>query len=165
MRITKALSAFVAIIILFAFVQGPVTNGLRQVALMASEDLIGAETGKVLTDKSSSGSSELPVLGSFEKLKELLKNYQTHVGYGRGGKIIVTFNEAEAGSVGGLKGEAGGKAARQYNVNYSGTDAQFDADYSTTNVQVQGVDEADIVKTDGTYIYQVNRDRIAVMRA
>lgn len=25
-------------------------------------------------------------------------------------------------------------------------------DYSTTNVQVQGVDEADVVKTDGEYI-------------
>lgn len=28
-----------------------------------------------------------------------------------------------------------------------------DVDYSETNVQVQGVDEADIVKTDGKYIY------------
>lgn len=27
------------------------------------------------------------------------------------------------------------------------------ADYSKTNVQVEGVDEPDIVKTDGTYIY------------
>ena len=30
-------------------------------------------------------------------------------------------------------------------------------DYSTTNVQVQGVDEADVVKTDGEFIYQVNK--------
>ena len=28
-------------------------------------------------------------------------------------------------------------------------------DYSKTNIQVQGVDEGDIVKTDGTYIYKV----------
>ncbi len=35
----------------------------------------------------------------------------------------------------------------------------FDAnnqDYSTTNIQVEGVDEADIVKTDGNYIYIVS---------
>lgn len=38
-------------------------------------------------------------------------------------------------------------------------------DYSATNVQVQGVDEADIVKTDGRYLYQVNRQRIAVVSA
>ncbi len=31
--------------------------------------------------------------------------------------------------------------------------ASDDAEYSTTNTQVQGVDEADIVKTDGKYIY------------
>lgn len=35
-------------------------------------------------------------------------------------------------------------------------------DYSTTNVQVEGVDEADIVKTDGKYLYQVNNNRIVV---
>lgn len=39
------------------------------------------------------------------------------------------------------------------------------ADFSTTNVQVQGVDEADVVKTDGQYIYQVNNDRIVVAKA
>lgn len=36
------------------------------------------------------------------------------------------------------------------------------ADYSTTNVQVDGVDEADIVKADGRYIYQVNNNRIVI---
>ena len=37
-------------------------------------------------------------------------------------------------------------------------------DFSRTNIQVQGVDEADIVKTDGQYIYQVNRGRIVIAR-
>ncbi|HOJ10853.1 MAG TPA: beta-propeller domain-containing protein [Clostridiales bacterium] len=47
------------------------------------------------------------------------------------------------------------------------SDLQADnsSDYSTTNVQVQGVDEADIIKTDGKYIYQVNRDRIVIAKA
>ena len=35
-------------------------------------------------------------------------------------------------------------------------------DYSKTNVQVEGVDEADVVKTDGNYIYQVNGSRIII---
>ncbi|MGE5416574.1 MAG: beta-propeller domain-containing protein [Acidobacteriota bacterium] len=38
-------------------------------------------------------------------------------------------------------------------------------DYSTTNVQVQGVDEADVVKTDGQYIYQVNKNRVLIIKA
>lgn len=39
------------------------------------------------------------------------------------------------------------------------------ADYSKTNTQVEGVDEADVVKTDGTYLYQVNKDRIVIAKA
>lgn len=34
------------------------------------------------------------------------------------------------------------------------------SDYSDTNVQVEGVDEADIVKTDGKYIYSVGNNEI-----
>lgn len=37
--------------------------------------------------------------------------------------------------------------------------------YSGTNVQVQGVDESDVVKTDGKYIYTVNKQRIVVTQA
>ncbi|MGD0092726.1 MAG: beta-propeller domain-containing protein [Planctomycetota bacterium] len=37
--------------------------------------------------------------------------------------------------------------------------------FSGTNVQVAGVDESDIVKTDGTYIYQVNNERVLVIKA
>ena len=38
-------------------------------------------------------------------------------------------------------------------------------EYSGTNVQVQGVDEADVVKTDGKYIYQVNKGRVVITEA
>ena len=34
-----------------------------------------------------------------------------------------------------------------------------------TNVQVAGVDEADLVKTDGNFIYQVNKQNIKIIRA
>lgn len=37
--------------------------------------------------------------------------------------------------------------------------------FSTTNIQVQGVDESDIVKTDGTYIYSVSEQNILITRA
>jgi len=37
-------------------------------------------------------------------------------------------------------------------------------DYSTTNVQVQGVDEADVVKTDGEYLYQMNNNMIVISK-
>lgn len=37
--------------------------------------------------------------------------------------------------------------------------------YSTTNIQVAGVDEADIVKTDGEYIYLVSGNSIYILKA
>ncbi|MEM2970990.1 MAG: beta-propeller domain-containing protein [Candidatus Bathyarchaeia archaeon] len=37
--------------------------------------------------------------------------------------------------------------------------------YSTTNVQVAGVDEADIVKTDGTYIYLIANNSVFILKA
>ncbi len=39
------------------------------------------------------------------------------------------------------------------------------SDYSTTNVQVEGVDEADFVKNDGKYIYIVSQDQLIIVNA
>ena len=43
--------------------------------------------------------------------------------------------------------------------------AQEKQDYSTTNVQVKNVDEADIVKTDGDYIYYVANQKVYIVKA
>jgi len=37
--------------------------------------------------------------------------------------------------------------------------------YSTTNIQVEGVDEADIVKTEGEYMYVVSGNRVIILKA
>lgn len=38
-------------------------------------------------------------------------------------------------------------------------------DYSKTNVQVASVDEADIIKTDGNYIYTISGDNVFIIKA
>jgi len=38
-------------------------------------------------------------------------------------------------------------------------------DYSRTNIQVAGVDEADIVKTDGAYLYAVSNNTLYILKA
>lgn len=38
-------------------------------------------------------------------------------------------------------------------------------DFSTTNVQVEGVDEADVIKTDGEYIYYAKKNKIWIVKA
>ncbi len=39
------------------------------------------------------------------------------------------------------------------------------SDYSTTNIQVEGVDEADFVKNDGKYIYTIVQDKLVIINA
>ena len=44
-------------------------------------------------------------------------------------------------------------------------DAEAAPAHSTTNIQVAGVDEADIVKTDGEYLYVVSSNNISILKA
>ena len=44
-------------------------------------------------------------------------------------------------------------------------DAKAAPAHSTTNIQVAGVDEADIVKTDGEYLYIVSSNKIYILKA
>jgi len=101
----------------------------------------------------------LPTVGSYDNLKKLLETavQQNDLLYGvkklRNGNISITFDEA-ALQPAATAAESGGAAKQD-----AGSGSQ---DYSRTNVQVQGVDEADIIKTDGRYMYQVNNNRIIV---
>ncbi|WP_313770594.1 beta-propeller domain-containing protein [Bacillus sp. S/N-304-OC-R1] len=52
------------------------------------------------------------------------------------------------------------KEAAQESIGADGS-----GNYSETNVQVQGIDEADIVKTDGSHIYQIMDGKIQIIRA
>ena len=45
------------------------------------------------------------------------------------------------------------------------TTAMSGYDYSKTNIQVEGVDEADIVKTDGEYIYVISDQKVVIVKA
>ncbi|MBC7325110.1 MAG: beta-propeller domain-containing protein, partial [Moorella sp. (in: Bacteria)] len=101
---------------------------------------------------------DLPVVGSYENLKALLEKAQReNLRFGAGVTVMkaaeMVTGAAVADSVQGMGAQAAAPEAR------SGTD------YSRTNVQIEGVDEADIVKTDGRYIYQVNGRRVVVARA
>ena len=47
----------------------------------------------------------------------------------------------------------------------TGANKGDDLDFSGTNVQVEGVDEADIVKTDGAFIYLVRSGEVVIIKA
>lgn len=48
-------------------------------------------------------------------------------------------------------------------VSVSAADSAVSDDVSSTNVQVEGIDEGDILKTDGKYIYIINSDRFTIV--
>lgn len=105
---------------------------------------------KIIKNKNNIGNEiktdlELPVVGSLENLKKLIKSNKYS------GDINLEFNGT------------GTKEIDDFVPTNQPTQAT--SDYSTTNLQVQGVDESDIVKTDGEYIYQVNSNKVVIIKA
>lgn len=90
----------------------------------------------------------LPVVGSYEKLK-LILDYA--------GK----FNQPVYRIMDGI---APMPAAMEKSAAVADT-ANAAPAHSTTNIQVAGVDEADIVKTDGHYIYQLRANDLKITKA
>ncbi len=101
-----------------------------------------------LNQTEASAKVELPVVGSYENLLKLLEQTQT---YGR-------YNDLSISDTAKVAAEAAVPQA-------AGAGANDSSDYSVTNLQVEGVDEADLVKTDGTYIYQVNGLKVNIIKA
>jgi inhibitor of cysteine peptidase len=115
----------------------------------------------------------LPTVGSLDNMKELLKDYGAEPRYMvkqmNGVQAQPAMKEKLSASVTSdsmAKSEASAPApAAPPAVSAVSAQSEAKADYSGTNVQVQGVDEADIIKTDGTYIYQVNKNRVLITEA
>lgn len=59
------------------------------------------------------------------------------------------------------KGMFNESASEESSDSASGS-AEGGGDHSTTNQQVEGVDEADLVKTDGSFIYSISENRVVI---
>jgi len=92
-------------------------------------------------------SKKLPTVGSSKNLQKLLKTY---IGQNNGMEYnTATKNGAPMPAV---------AAAAPESAQSKTSDATLD--HSTTNLQVEGVEEEDLVKTDGEYIFKVNAQKI-----
>ncbi|MGI8384996.1 beta-propeller domain-containing protein [Robertmurraya sp. P23] len=65
----------------------------------------------------------------------------------------------------GIKEEKASEVSSMDNAASDTSSKASGQEVSSTNVQVQGIDEADIVKTDGEYIYQVVDGRVNIISA
>lgn len=106
------------------------------VVVMASALLLTGGALTVLNDQETWGTGTLPTFEDQAQLDRFVHRSQG------GGQWTAIANE--------LAGDgASGQSVR----------------HSTTNVQVQGVDEADSVKTDGIYLYIASGDVISIVKA
>ncbi|MBI4014760.1 MAG: beta-propeller domain-containing protein [Candidatus Aenigmarchaeota archaeon] len=62
-------------------------------------------------------------------------------------------------------GSGGGESLASAQATQSGNAAKAANDYSSTNVQVAGVDESDFVKNDGRYIYAITGGNVTIIDA
>lgn len=108
-----------------------------------------------MIDEVISRVNNLPRVGSVEELKKMLEN--SGWAYGRSRGIYLADELAVEADLAVNSAPVAEKAKM--------SEAEGSIDYSTTNVQVEGVDEADVVKTDGKYIYQINNNRVVVIKA
>jgi inhibitor of cysteine peptidase len=90
----------------------------------------------------------LPVIGSHEKLNEYFTN------------VMMIQKEKENEN---LKGAVISESIASEDRAVGGENKS--ANYSETNVQVDGIDEGDMVKTDGTYIYQIADAKVKIIKA
>ncbi|MBI3623574.1 beta-propeller domain-containing protein [Candidatus Pacearchaeota archaeon] len=102
----------------------------------------------LLVPKSNQSNTELNKFSSLEELNKFLKDNQVQGGYGRGAGTL------EAGAVAKAADSAAAPSA-----------SQGSSEYSSTNIQVEGVDEADIIKNDGKYIYVVSGNKVVIVDA
>lgn len=101
--------------------------------------------------------AELPSAGSADQLAELLKNSEQYVPMS--GIRVIPASAVEDSAKVAVQEQSSAAAAPTQKSNAA------DSSYSATNVQVEGVDEADVVKTDGSYLYQVNREKVVIAQA
>ena len=97
-------------------------------------------------------------LQQFESCVELKDYIAENTSLYGGGYGIEKMMMMESADTGAVAEEAAPAAVPE-------SSSQESPDYSSTNVQVEGVDEADIVKTDGKYIYLLKDNTIRVVKA
>jgi len=96
---------------------------------------------------------DLQTFGSYEELTEFL---------GSSSNQYSNYNWRAPGD--GSMGKSFEATATPDGMNFDESGGET-VDYSQTNVQVAGVDEPDVVKTDGTYLYIVSNGKIIIVKA
>jgi len=114
------------------------------------------------TLSASADSSDIREVKSYDDIYGLIETMQNNNTVYSGGVMMegaATDSATVAAPSAGATAEAKSDTVAQAPATATGS-----ADYSETNVQVKGVDEADIVKTDGNYIYYIAGNQLNIIK-
>ena len=129
------------------------------IVISNTKDIFNRSKDKAFLNALAADISKPPAVGTQAGLKNLLKQIRESIG----GRYYGSRDMSTAASV--SKSESAPEAANTASQAVADNGYSGSRDYSATNVQVEGVDEADVVKTDGEYIYQVNGRSIIIAKA
>lgn len=159
----------IILIVLISVVAGAVLSGCIQ-----------PDTGVDIKDKTGGNVSELTIsqfestqelkkFSSVKEIKEFLKASSASSGYdqygGWGGISFGGFMQKGMMEVTGAMDSVMPTAMPAATTSAMQTGAVGAVDYSTTNIQVEGVDEADFVKNDGKHIYVLAQNKLVIVDA
>ena len=99
---------------------------------------------------------------NYDELKEFLEQNPTSNNYGYGANF--RGGDMMRGEVKMIGAPVASKSLSD-TAQSTGLGGGASIDYSQTNIQVEGVDEADIIKTDGKYIYAVVKNDLFIVDA
>ncbi|MFA6521423.1 MAG: beta-propeller domain-containing protein [Candidatus Gracilibacteria bacterium] len=108
----------------------------------------------------------LPKISSCGELKEKVAAFQYTQNYGRDIMYKMALPMMSPTTTGASQDTAAEEtAAPSESENAAeGGEGKSD-DYSSTNVQVEGVDEADVIKNDGEFIYVISKNSVRIVKA
>lgn len=94
------------------------------------------------------------------------RNHKEISRFSSGEELVAAFQKSD--DIGVIRGALGADVMKSMEVAESAPQAakaDSGRDYSETNIQVKGVDEADIIKTDGSYIYTIAQGSLVIAKA
>lgn len=123
------------------------------------------KTNLIVSNNNPKEQQSLKSAKSYDKIYNILNSYAKKQNYDEYYEIIEYYTGIETTGTTNFNANAEKSAANtDSNGSFDDTN-KTKSDYSATNSQVEGVDEADIIKTDGKYIYYLYNSYLQIVRA
>ncbi len=159
--------SIILLVILFVAASAVLSGCLRPENSTDGNGKTGSNTSDIIVSQFES-TQNLKKFSSAKEIKEFLKASAASSGYYQnvlGGDFGYAIRDEAMGVTSGTANVVVPTMPAATPSMIKGGIEPGAADYSTTNIQVEGVDEADFVKNDGKYIYIIAQNKLVIVDA